>query len=119
MEDPVAAAEWYVAHLGMTIKRAHKDRPWVRFIADDGGAVMLEFYNNPKLPVPDYRKQDALAVHIAFKVQDLYGERDRLVKAGATQDGDVMKTVEGDELIMLRDPWGVPIQLATRVQQMI
>jgi catechol 2,3-dioxygenase-like lactoylglutathione lyase family enzyme len=118
--DPRAAADWYVQHLGMVLKRAHPDRPWVRFLADDAGAVMLEFYDHPKAAQPDYRKQDPLITHIAFVCDDLNGTRDRLLAAGATMATDeVMVTPEGDRLLMLRDPWGVPIQLAHRVTAMI
>lgn len=103
----------------MTLKRAHKDRPFVRFLADDAGAVMLEFYNHPKVAVPDYRHQDPLIVHIAFKADDLAATRDRLIAAGATLEADTITTVDGDELVMLRDPWGLPLQLAKRVEPMI
>jgi catechol 2,3-dioxygenase-like lactoylglutathione lyase family enzyme len=119
VEDPVAAADWYCNNLGMVLKRGHQDRPWVRFLADDAGAVMLEFYNHPKVPVPNYRAQDPLICHIAFLADDLAATRDRLVAAGATLDTDTIKTIDGDELVMLRDPWGVPLQLAKRVSRMI
>lgn len=119
VEDPVAAADWYCKHLGMSVKRAHKDRPWVRFLADEAGATMLEFYNHPKVGVPDYRRQDPLIAHIAFKCDDLAGTRQRLIAAGATAEGDITTTIDGDELAMLRDPWGLPLQLAKRVTPMI
>jgi catechol 2,3-dioxygenase-like lactoylglutathione lyase family enzyme len=119
VEDPVAAAEWYTKHLGMVVKRAHTDRPWVRFMADDAGAVMLEFYNHPNAKLPDYRNQDPLIAHIAFKADDLAGTRDRLIAAGATLAADIAKTIDGDELVMLRDPWGLPIQFVKRVDPMI
>lgn len=119
VEDPVAAADWYCKHLGFTVKRGHKDRPWVRFLADDADAVMLEFYNHPNATVPDYRNQDPLICHIAFKCDDLAGTRARLAAAGATPVGDVTTTIDGDELVMMRDPWGLPIQFAKRVNPMI
>jgi catechol 2,3-dioxygenase-like lactoylglutathione lyase family enzyme len=119
VEDPVAAAEWYCTNLGMVLKRAHKDRPFVRFLADDAGAVMLEFYNHPKATLPDYRNQDPLIAHIAFKCDDLSGTRDRLIAAGATLAADIATTADGDELVMLRDPWGLPIQFVKRVDPMI
>jgi hypothetical protein len=103
----------------MTLKRAHKDRPWVRFLADDDGAVMLEFYNHPNATLPDYRNQDPLIAHIAWKAEDLEGTRDRLVAAGATLAADRSTTIDGDELVMLRDPWGLPLQLVKRVEPMI
>ena len=119
VEDPVAAAEWYCKHLGLVLKRAHKDRPWVRFLADDAGAVMLEFYNHPKATLPDYRKQDPLIAHIAFKADDLLGTRERLVAAGATAEGDVVTTIDGDQFVFVRDPWGLPLQFIKRVDPMI
>ena len=115
----MAAAEWYCEHLGLVLKRAHKDRPWVRFLADDAGAVMLEFYNHPKATVPDYRNQDPLIAHIAFKADDLLGTRARLVEAGATAEGDVVTTIDGDQFVFVRDPWGLPLQFIKRVEPMI
>ena len=34
--------------------------------------------------------------------------RARLLAAGATAEGDVIKNDQGDEVAMLRDPWGLP-----------
>ena len=119
LQDPVAAAHWYVQHLGMTVKRSQADRPFMRFLADDGDAVMLEFYNNPKAPVPDYRAIDPLVFHIAFQTDDVEGTRRRLIAAGATPEGETQTTGGGDTLAMLRDPWGLPIQLALRTTPMI
>jgi catechol 2,3-dioxygenase-like lactoylglutathione lyase family enzyme len=119
VEDPVAAARWYVAHLGLTVKRAQAGPPFGQFLADDGDTVMLEFYCNPKIPVPDYRTMDPLTLHIAFVAGDVRAERDRLVAAGATAEGDVQTTESGDVMAMLRDPWGLALQLAQRHAAMI
>ena len=119
VEDPVRVADWYVKHLGMTVKRASNERPFVRFLADDGGAVMIELYNNPRASVPDYPKIDPLHVHLAFKANDVAAERTRLLAAGATAEGDILVTDVGDQLAMLRDPWGFPIQLVRRTTPMI
>src|SRR6185503_18464316 len=73
----------------MTLKRAYPQRPWGQFLSDDGDAVMLEFYNNPKAAVPDYRKIDPLALHVAFRVKDIAAERAKLLAAGATAEGDI------------------------------
>ena len=51
--EPGAMGDWYVKHLGFTIKRAAESPVPVRFIADASGKVMLEIYNNPKVPPPD------------------------------------------------------------------
>ena len=36
VEDPAAVARWYVQHLGLTVKRSQDERPFGRFLADDG-----------------------------------------------------------------------------------
>jgi glyoxylase I family protein len=119
VSDPVALARWYHDHLGLAIKRSQTESPFGQFLADDGDAVMLEFYNNPKATVPDYRAIDPLALHIAFWADDVAGTRARLIAAGATPEGEVVETPAGDHLVMLRDPWGIPIQFVMRATRMI
>jgi glyoxylase I family protein len=119
VEDPVAVAQWYVANLGMTVKRALGERPFTQFLSDDGDAVMLEFYNNPKAKVPDYWQIDPLVLHVAFHTDDVSSARTRLLSVGATAEGDVVVTDSGDHLAMLRDPWGLAVQLVRRAQPMI
>ena len=98
--DPVALAAWYVSHLGLTVKRAQSAPPFGHFLADDGDAVMLEFYNNPRLPVPDYRDMDPLLLHIALRADDVAGTRARLMAAGATPVGDVQDTDAGHRAML-------------------
>jgi glyoxylase I family protein len=119
VEDPVSVSQWYIENLGMTLKRAYPQRPFGQFLSDDGDAVMLEFYNNPKASVPDYRTIDPLALHVAFRVKDVAAERARLLAAGATAEGDITTAANGDRLAMHRDPWGLAVQLVTRVEDMI
>jgi glyoxylase I family protein len=119
IQDPVAAADWYVRNLGMSVKRAQPDRPFGQFLADGAGTVMLEFYNHPKVSVPDYRSVDPLILHIAFSVDDVARTRGTLLSAGATAEGEVQVTEAGDHLAMLRDPWGLPVQLVHRRSPMI
>lgn len=119
VQDPVALAAWYVQHLGLTVKRKQTAPPFGYFLADDGDTVMLEFYNNPKARVPDYRAIDPLVLHIAFRTDDVAGTRERLLEAGATAEGGVSSNDTGDTVAMLRDPWGVPVQLVSRKERMI
>jgi glyoxylase I family protein len=119
VRDPVAVGQWYVEHLGMTIKRSQAESPFMRFLADDGDGVMLEFYNNPAVEVPDYRELQPLVFHLAFLADDVRGTRSRLLAAGASPEGDVSVTPAGDEMAMLRDPWGLPLQLIKRRVPMI
>ena len=80
---------------------------------------MLEVYRNPKAAVPDYTKVDPLLLHLAFVSNNPAVDRDRLVKAGATVVEDLMTTEGGDEILMLRDPWGVALQLVKRAKSML
>jgi catechol 2,3-dioxygenase-like lactoylglutathione lyase family enzyme len=117
--DPVALAAWYVAHLGLRVKRAQTASPFGQFLADDGDAVMLEFYAFPELPLPDYRAMDPRLPHLAFRADDVPATRERLMAAGASPEGDVQTTPAGDVVAMLRDPWGLPVQLVWRRDPMI
>ena len=117
--DPVAAARWYAENLGLCVARSFGEPAYAHFLADSSGHVMIEIYNNPKAPVPDYRAMDPLILHLAFECDDVAGVRQRLLAAGATAEGDVASAPNGDVLAMLRDPWGFPIQLANRAQPMV
>ncbi len=119
VEKPTEMVNWYVEHLGMKVLRAHKDANETHFFVDDAGVVLIEVYNNPLSPMPDYRSMNPLMFHIAFVAGDMQADIDRLVAAGATQDGEISTTPAGDQLVFLRDPWGVPLQLAQRAQPML
>ncbi len=113
--DVRAAGAWYARHLGLAILRARTEAPYTTFLGDDTGRVFLELYTNPKDPVPDYAAQHPLRVHFAFAVKDAKAECARLLQAGATL---ALEEPQPDStlLIMLRDPWGVPVQLCQRAQ---
>ena len=119
VSDPIAMADWYVKHLGCSIARSGPEPAFIRFLKDGAGSSMIEIYRNPKVPVPDYRSMDPLLVHVAFVSDDLPADRDRLIAAGATLAEDRITTPAGDELLMLRDPWGLSLQLAKRTDPML
>ena len=95
------------------------DRPpgqlaiYIHFIADANGRVVIEIYNNTADPIPDYASMHPLRFHIAFLADDPDGIRAALEAAGATFVEE-QKTPDGSRLLMLRDPWGLPLQLAKR-----
>ena len=80
---------------------------------------MLEIYRNPLVAVPNYQSLEPLAMHLAVLSENLPADRDRLVKAGAKIHEDYVTSPTGDEFVMLRDPWGVPIQLVKRGKPML
>jgi|SRR4029453_10680322 catechol 2,3-dioxygenase-like lactoylglutathione lyase family enzyme len=117
--DPAAMADWYVNHLGCSIKRSTGEPSFIRFLMDGSGDAMMELYRNPRVAVPDYQSMDPMLVHIAFVSPDPERDRDRLVAAGASVADDYTKTPAGDELVMLRDPWGIALQLVKRANPML
>jgi glyoxylase I family protein len=117
--DPVAMADWYVKNLGMRVLRALNASPFTHFLADGSGRTVLELYRHEKAPVPDYRAMDPLVLHIAFLAEDVAAEQRRLLLAGATTAAEATRTPAGDVLAMLRDPWGVCVQLVKRQQALV
>lgn len=113
--DARASAAWYVAHLGLTVLRSRTEAPFTHFLADSSGRVFLELYSNSSDPVPDYAAQHPLRFHLAFAVAEAKAVQVRLVQAGATL---VMEEPlpDGSILVMLRDPWGVALQLCQRAK---
>lgn len=119
IQFPAEAAAWYERHLGFVCKRASDAPVPVRFLADESGSVMLELYNNPKMTTPDYSAMDPLLLHLAFVCEDVPGKAESLAAAGATLLSGPETTPAGDQLAMLRDPWGLAIQLCRRANPML
>ena len=111
-------AAWYEQHLGMTIVRQMSIHPYTYFLADDSGSILLEIYNNPPDQVPSYADMDPLLLHLAFVSGDPGADKERLMNAGCTfveeQHFD-----DGTHLMMLRDPWGLALQLCKRGTPML
>ena len=116
--DPRAVADWYVAHLGMRIVRRVEGPPHTRFLADAAGATVIELYENPAARIPDYRCMDPLELHLAFDSGDPDTDSDALVQAGAMALSDAVLP-DGSRLLMLRDPWGLALQLCARATPLL
>jgi glyoxylase I family protein len=113
--DPRAMGRWYVENLGFTIARARDEAPYTHFLADETGRVFIELYSNPLASVPDYASQHPLCFHLAVVAADASKERLRLEQVGATLFLEE-PLPDGTLLIMMRDPWGVPLQLCQRAK---
>jgi catechol 2,3-dioxygenase-like lactoylglutathione lyase family enzyme len=117
--NPAAIAKWYCDHLKMKIVRKSLPPENTHFICDTAGNMAFELYNNPSVPIPEYRKLNHLALHLAFMVDDVKSIRDSLLVAGATLVEDVATTPAGDQVLMMRDPWGFAIQFVKRISPML
>ncbi len=111
--DARAVSRWYVEQLGFQVVRRREDAPYTHFLADDTGRVVVEIYSNPSAVMPDYAAQHPLVFHFAVFTTDASADQRRLIKAGATLFLEET-TPDGTRLVMMRDPWGVPLQLCQR-----
>ena len=118
VEDPVAMADWYVQHLGLSIVRQLKDAPYTTFLSDDSGRIMVEIYLNLADEVPAYRDMNPLLIHLAFVSDNPEADKERLLEAGATFASE-QHLPDGSHLVMLRDPWGLALQFCKRGTPML
>jgi len=116
--DPKGVAAWYEQNLGMKVVRQKDVPPYMHFLADDSGTILLEIYNKPPDQVPDYGSMDPLVFHLALVSADPTADKERLIQAGARLV-DEMHTDAGDHLVMVRDPWGHALQLCKRNKSML
>ena len=116
--EPVETAAWYVEHLGMRVARYSGGPTEIHFLADAAGASVIELYRNPVAVIPDYNAMHPMQMHLAFLVDDADAEAARLSAAGATLE-DTTDLPDGSRLVMLRDPWGIALQLVRRVQPLL
>ena len=113
--DAVKHGEWLVEHLGFTIVRSMPDSPYMRFLADGSGRVVVELYTNPAAGCLDFSNRGPLEFHFALVSQDAIADQARLEAAGATLV-EAQVLADGSRLTMLRDPWGVALQLCQRAR---
>lgn len=118
VEDPLGMADWYVTNLGMNIVKKKQEAPFMHFLGDDSGQVMIEIYRNPADKIPDYADMDPLLIHLAFVSEKPDEDKERLTKAGASVISDE-KFEDGTHLVMMRDPWGLALQLCKRGTPML
>lgn len=116
--DPAEFSQWLVANLGMRIVVANTTSPFAHFLVDDSDS-MIELYNNPAAPMPDYNSIDPFNLHFAFSSSNIEADTERLQAAGAKLHAPISTTAAGDRLVFLRAPNGVPVQFVQRKKPML
>jgi catechol 2,3-dioxygenase-like lactoylglutathione lyase family enzyme len=116
--DPMAMADWYEKNLGLVVVKKMTEPPFMIFLADDSGKVMIEIYRNTKASNLDFPSLDPLQLHLAFVSTDPGADADRLKAAGASAVLDDTLP-DGSRLVMLRDPWGLALQLVKRAKHLL
>jgi catechol-2,3-dioxygenase len=116
--DAKIVAKWYTKNCRMKILRSMEEPPFTHFLADSTNRVVMEIYTNREAEIPNYNKWHPLLFHLAFAVEDPRAIQKKLLQDGATFFEEVNLS-DGSLLIMLRDPWGIPLQLCKRGLPMI
>ena len=83
------------------------------FLADGSDRVILELYHKPEKAITDFTQQHFSTFHVAFVSNNAVDDKNRLLTEGAVFVEEVLKE-DGSHLIMMRDPWGMPLQLCQR-----
>ncbi len=117
VEDPIAVAAWYGEQFDLKIVK-HLPEPNQTHFLSDGQGTIIEIYNNPPDEVPAYASMNPLIFHLAFVSVDPLADAERLKAAGAIGVTEVLPG-DGSHLIMMRDPWGLSIQLCKRAKAML
>jgi glyoxylase I family protein len=113
--DARRQAQWWIDHVGFCVVWRNEDAPFTHFLADDSGRVIMELYSAPAVPFWSQGDLPAGSFHVAVVAADARHERTRLEKAGATLQSENVFP-DGTCLVMLRDPWGVSLQLCQRAK---
>jgi uncharacterized glyoxalase superfamily protein PhnB len=111
--NPCGAADWYAKNLGFAILRK-ADNNSVAFIQEPHGGLIFELIGNPEIHPIDKDLTHPLQVHIAFKSTDIEADIRRLTDAGASFVMDCKTDDPKATVCILKDPFGLYIQLARR-----
>ena len=116
--DPVAVAEWYEAHLGMRVVRKG-DAPGTLASSPTTRARACSRSTRARPPCRTTPRWTRSCCTSPSRPDDVGATRARLIAAGATPVGEVVVTPAGDRFAMLRDPWGLALQLARRARPLV
>jgi uncharacterized glyoxalase superfamily protein PhnB len=119
VKDSRAVAKWLIDNYGMITMHESNGPNYGIFIADSAKNVMLELYQNSEVPVINFNEIDFNSLHLASMSSDLTITKNKLLKAGASVAQDINITPSGDQILVLRDPWGFPLQFVIRVVPML
>ena len=107
--------DWYVANVGLKVVSEQSQAPFMTFLEDSTGRVILELYHRPEEEITNFKTKHPLSFHMAFVSQNAEKDKTRLMDNGASYVEEITKE-DGSHLVMLRDPWGMPLQLCHRTK---
>jgi len=107
--------DWYVANVGLKVVFEQTQAPFMTFFEDSTGRIILELYHRPDEEITDFKTKHPLTFHMAFVSINAEKDKIRLLDKGASFVEEITKE-DGSHLVMLRDPWGMPLQLCHRTK---
>lgn len=113
VEKPIETAKWYSENLEMKIVKGSNQPPFAHFLADKTGRLAIEIYKNNSAQIIDFSSKHPLEFHFAFMVKNAEVIKNNLLKAGAKFEEELFLE-DGSQLVMLRDPFGLALQLCQR-----
>jgi len=113
VEHPIETANWYVENCEMKIVKGSDKPPFAHFMADKTGRLAVEIYKNDTAEIIDLKTKHPLEFHFAFMVKNAEVSKNKLLIAGASIEEELYLE-DGSHLVMLRDPFGIPLQLCQR-----
>lgn len=116
VNNVAVVVKWYVSHLGLKVASQQQEAPFMTFLADSSDRVILELYQRPDALMTNFSTQHQLTFHVAFVSENAQRDSKYLQDQGAIYIEEVRKD-DGSHLVMLRDPWGMPLQLCQRVMR--
>jgi len=115
VKDPIEMAKCYEQDLGFVTPFSAQDgEKAVAFIEDGSGKTVLELGKIPDVPALAEDICHHLELHIALKSDDPARDAEFLEANGAKFIEECPIRLPGDDLIVMRDPWGNTLQLAKR-----
>lgn len=105
--------DWYVDNVGLKVVSEQREAPFMTFLEDSSGRVILELYHRPDEEITNFKTKHPLTFHMAFVSKNAEKDKIRLLAKGASFVEEIKKA-DGSHLVMLRDPWGLPLQLCHR-----
>lgn len=115
VQDPFGMAKWYQDNLGFSILLQNGSQAdGAAFAADSSGQMLIEFFSRPDTPALEFVGMAPLQLHIAVQSDDPEADCARLTQAGALFIERSSLRQAGDLLILMRDPWGMALQLVKR-----
>lgn len=113
VKHPIETARWYVDNCEMKIVKGSDKPPFAHFLADKTGRVVMEIYKNYNAEMIDLKLKHPLEFHFAFMVKNAGEIKNKLLQAGASLVEELHPD-DGSHLVMLKDPFGVSLQICQR-----